>query len=458
MIFVDDPSLPHASSVKGSLQWRLNPSSDHKPHTPFLHWVDFSCDSNLPASKIAPSILPPPARIMPVPSTKGTGLSEMGKRSPSQEGAGAGLKVGSDDRRKGLDSQLWHACAGGMVQLPAVGAKVIYFPQGHGEQSATPPDFPRTLGPSGTVPCRVIAVNFLADAETDEVYARIRLQPEGTFAAEEDEAPTSQQQVEKPASFAKTLTQSDANNGGGFSVPRYCAETIFPRLDYSVDPPVQTVLAKDVHGDMWKFRHIYRGTPRRHLLTTGWSTFVNQKKLVAGDAIVFLRSATGQLCVGVRRSMRATSNGDTVSWHTGPAAHPRPPSRWEVKPPDSSDAAALRPGSIATSSLARNRARVTAKSVLEAATLAAAGQAFEVIYYPRASTAEFCVRMQTVKASLEHSWYPGMRFKMAFETEDSSRISWFMGTISAVQPADPIFWPNSPWRVLQVLHSRHLKG
>lgn len=65
--------------------------------------------------------------------------------------------------------------------------------------------------------------------------------------------------MEKPASFAKTLTQSDANNGGGFSVPRYCAETIFPRLDYTADPPVQTVIAKDVHGEVWKFRHIYRG-------------------------------------------------------------------------------------------------------------------------------------------------------------------------------------------------------
>ncbi|AQK66413.1 Auxin response factor 16, partial [Zea mays] len=47
-------------------------------------------------------------------------------------------------------------------------------------------------------------------------------------------------------------------------------------------------------------------------------------------------------------------------------------------------------------------------------------------------------------------WCPGMRFKMAFETEDSSRISWFMGTVSAVHVADPIRWPNSPWRLLQV--------
>ncbi|KAI3690723.1 hypothetical protein L2E82_48930 [Cichorium intybus] len=56
------------------------------------------------------------------------------------------------------------------------------------------------------------------------------------------------QNQEDPTSFAKTLTQSDANNDGGFSVPRYCAETTFPKLDYTADPPVQTILAKDVMG------------------------------------------------------------------------------------------------------------------------------------------------------------------------------------------------------------------
>lgn len=39
---------------------------------------------------------------------------------------------------------------------------------------------------------------------------------------------------------------------------------------------------------------------------------------------------------------------------------------------------------------------------------------------------------------------------MAFETEGSSRISWFMGSIYSVQVADPIRWPHSPWRLLQV--------
>ena len=44
----------------------------------------------------------------------------------------------------------------------------------------------------------------------------------------------------------------------------------------------------------FKFKQVMKllcipGQPRRHLLTTGWSSFVNKKKLVSGDAVLFLR-------------------------------------------------------------------------------------------------------------------------------------------------------------------------
>ncbi|KAF5808967.1 putative transcription factor B3-Domain family [Helianthus annuus] len=87
--------------------------------------------------------------------------------------------------------------------------------------------------------------------------------------------------------------------------------------DYTAEPPVQNIVAKDVHGKLWKFQHIYRGTPRRHLLTTGWSNFVNQKTLVAGDLIVFLRADNGDFCVGIRRAKRDFGRGfveSNCSW------------------------------------------------------------------------------------------------------------------------------------------------
>ncbi|CAN6556982.1 unnamed protein product [Malus baccata var. baccata] len=372
------------------------------------------------------------------------------------------------ESEKSLDPQLWHACAGGMVHVPPVNSEVFYFPQGHAEhaQAGGGVDF---FSASERIPslvlCRVAAIKFMADPETDEVFAKIRMNPienNEAFAADDGgtEADGSGNQ-EKPASFAKTLTQSDANNGGGFSVPRYCAETIFPRLDYSADPPVQTVIAKDVHGEVWKFRHIYRGTPRRHLLTTGWSTFVNQKKLVAGDSIVFLRAENGDLCVGIRRAKRGLDGGGgnelTCGWNN---SHSSGGGSGGCVLPYGGFSVFLREeenkmmrnggGNLSSNGNMRGKGRVRPESVVEAATMAANGQPFEVVYYPRASTPEFCVKASAVRAAMRVQWCSGMRFKMAFETEDSSRISWFMGTVSSVQVADPIRWPNSPWRLLQV--------
>ncbi|XP_052175088.1 auxin response factor 18 [Diospyros lotus] len=351
------------------------------------------------------------------------------------------------EAEKSLDSQLWHACAGGMVQMPAVNSRVFYFPQGHAEHALAAVDFGALPRLSPLILCRVADIKFMADPETDEVYAKLRLVPIGPNEPEFDDdgflgsdGSDSSESPEKPASFAKTLTQSDANNGGGFSVPRYCAETIFPRLDYTADPPVQTVVAKDVHGETWKFRHIYRGTPRRHLLTTGWSSFVNQKKLVAGDSIVFLRAENGDLCVGIRRAKRGISNGP--EWSPGSGLYGSFSgfmSGHEYKLSRSGCNGNL-----------RGFGGVRPEAVVEAASLAAGGQPFEVVYYPRAATPEFCVKASAVRAAMRVRWCCGMRFKMPFETEDSSRISWFMGTISSVQVSDPIRWPDSPWRLLQV--------
>ncbi|CAH9097494.1 unnamed protein product [Cuscuta epithymum] len=358
---------------------------------------------------------------------------------------------------KCLDSQLWHACAGGMVQTLRVNSKVFYFPQGHAEHTLTTVDFSPLPNIPPLILCRVCAVKYLADQETDEVYARITLVPIANNAGydedEDDELSRNNgiEAAEKSTSFAKTLTQSDANNGGGFSVPRYCAETIFPPLDYAADPPVQTLTIKDVHGVTWKFRHIYRGTPRRHLLTTGWSNFVNHKKLVAGDSIVFLRSTSGEIFVGIRRVKKASiSCLDTSSSWSSLAGKYAALSSFLKEDENKTKRNGDGNPSGSSGGGFRDRGRVNPQSVLEAAYLAACGNPFEVAYHPRASTPEFCVKASSVSSAMKIQWTPQMRFKMAFETEDSSRISWFLGTISSVRVIDPIQWPNSPWRLLQV--------
>jgi hypothetical protein len=59
---------------------------------------------------------------------------------------------------------------------------------------------------------------------------------------------------------------------------------------------VQFVSARDVHDVKWTFRHIYQGTQRQHQLTTGWSNFVNNKKLLPGE--------DGKVHIGLRHAKR----------------------------------------------------------------------------------------------------------------------------------------------------------
>ncbi|CAL5348311.1 unnamed protein product [Camellia sinensis] len=311
--------------------------------------------------------------------------------------------------------------------VPIGYSRVFYFPQGHAEHPSSPPFLSPLVSSQPLILCRIAAVNLLANAETDEVFAKLRLLPidrsrdYGGGGVEEDCGEAAAAAV----SFAKILTPSDANNGGGFSVPRFCADSIFPPLNFEAEPPVQTVSIRDVHGVSWEFRHIYRGTPRRHLLTTGWSKFVNHKKLIAGDSVVFVRNGfSGELFVGVRRAVR--SNADCGG-------------RWNCGGDGGGKEGFWRNG----------RGRVSAESVAEAAELAAQGMGFGVVYYPRVGLGDFVVKAESVEESLKVFWTSRMRVKMAMETDDSSRMTWFQGTVSPSMAPDNCPCRGSPWRMLQ---------
>ncbi|KAJ8542328.1 hypothetical protein K7X08_017194 [Anisodus acutangulus] len=102
-------------------------------------------------------------------------------------------------------------------------------------------------------------------------------------------------------SFCKVLTQSDIKINWGLPVPLKDAVKCFPPLDMGLQKPSQELIAKDLQGNEWRFKHAYQGQPRRHSLTNGWSTFVTSKKLLAGDLVVFLRDETSKLHVEIRR-------------------------------------------------------------------------------------------------------------------------------------------------------------
>lgn len=323
------------------------------------------------------------------------------------------------EEHKCLNSELWHACAGPLVSLPAVGSRVVYFPQGHSEQVAAStnkemesqiPNYPNL--PAQLI-CQLHNVTMHADAETDEVYAQMTLQPLNPQELKDPYLPAELGSANKQPTnyFCKTLTASDTSTHGGFSVPRRAAEKVFPPLDFTQQPPCQELIAKDLHGNEWKFRHIFRGQPKRHLLTTGWSVFVSAKRLVAGDSVLFIWNDNNQLLLGIRRASRPQT----------------------VMPSSVLSSDSMHIGLLAA-----------------AAHAASTNSRFTIFYNPRASPSEFVIPLaKYVKAVYHTRISVGMRFRMLFETEESS-VRRYMGTITGISDLDSVRWPNSHWRSVKV--------
>ncbi|KAM0959159.1 hypothetical protein ACFX2I_024315 [Malus domestica] len=321
---------------------------------------------------------------------------------------------------KCLNSELWHACAGPLVSLPLLGSRVVYFPQGHSEQVAASTNkevdahFPNYPNLPPQLICQLHNVTMHADVETDEVYAQMTLQPlnpqeqKDVYLLPAELGAANKQPTNY---FCKTLTASDTSTHGGFSVPRRAAEKVFPPLDYSQQPPAQELIARDLHDNEWKFRHIFRGQPKRHLLTTGWSVFVSAKRLVAGDSVLFIWNEKNQLLLGIRRANRPQT----------------------VMPSSVLSSDSMHIGLLAA-----------------AAHAAATNSRFTIFYNPRASPSEFVIPLaKYVKAVYHTRVSVGMRFRMLFETEESS-VRRYMGTITGISDLDSVRWPNSHWRSVKV--------
>ncbi|PIN24552.1 hypothetical protein CDL12_02737 [Handroanthus impetiginosus] len=348
--------------------------------------------------------------------------------------------LGSDE----LYKELWKACAGPLVDVPCNGERVYYFAQGHMEQLEASTNqelnlqIPRFNLPSKIL-CRVVDIRLLAEQETDEVYTQITLQPEPDQTEPTSLDPSPPDPPKQTVhSFCKILTASDTSTHGGFSVLRKHANECLPPLDMTQPTPTQDLVAKDLHGYEWRFKHIFRGKsvlqnsymktiilshvmsnvynpfnclssgqPRRHLLTTGWSTFVSSKRLAAGDSFVFLRGDNGQLRVGVRRLARQQSS----------------------MPPSVISSQSMHLGVLATASHA-----ITTQTL------------FVVYYKPR--TSQFIVGLNKYLDAMQHGFSVGMRFKMRFEGEDSPERR-FTGTIVGVGDFSSQ-WTHSTWRSLKV--------
>ncbi|KAK4776467.1 hypothetical protein SAY86_005155 [Trapa natans] len=203
-----------------------------------------------------------------------------------------------------LYRELWHACAGPLANLPLEGERVYYFPQGHMEQleasmhQGIEQQMPLFNLPSKIL-CEVVNVHLRAEPDTDEVYAQITLLPQ----SDQSEVTSPDPPVPEPPkckvhSFCKTLTASDTSTHGGFSVLRRHADDCLPPLDMSQQPPWQELVATDLHGNEWHFRHIFRGT----LFSVFYKPRTSRSEFIV-SVNKYLEARNHKLSVGMRFKM-----------------------------------------------------------------------------------------------------------------------------------------------------------
>nr|QBQ58100.1 transcription factor RAV1 [Eriobotrya japonica] len=121
--------------------------------------------------------------------------------------------------------------------------------------------------------------------------------------------------------FEKAVTPSDVGKLNRLVIPKQHAEKHFPlqsgstaTVTVSASSACKGVLLnfEDVGGKVWRFRYSYWNSSQSYVLTKGWSRFVKEKNLKAGDIVSFQRS-TGpdkQLYIDWKTKMSVNNNSN----------------------------------------------------------------------------------------------------------------------------------------------------
>ncbi|RLN43127.1 putative B3 domain-containing protein [Panicum miliaceum] len=105
--------------------------------------------------------------------------------------------------------------------------------------------------------------------------------------------------VEKEHMFEKVVTPSDVGKLNRLVIPKQHAERYFPALDAPAAAAAAAAGAgkglvlsfEDRAGKAWRFRYSYWNSSQSYVMTKGWSRFVKEKRLGAGDTVLFSRGA-----------------------------------------------------------------------------------------------------------------------------------------------------------------------
>ncbi|KAF7804266.1 B3 domain-containing protein [Senna tora] len=194
-----------------------------------------------------------------------------------------------------------------------------------------------------------------------------------------------EEEEEKEAMFEKPLTPSDVGKLNRLVIPKQHAEKYFPLGGGDQSSSGVSLSFEDESGKCWRFRYSYWNSSQSYVLTKGWSRYVKDKRLHAGDVVFFQRHRTDstRLFINWRRRHTPTTPaplphantnnnnvgvGVGVEWTPGfYSAHPyptHPHHPWTYQQPHSLHAPPGGGGALegdenkATSSAVGNRSRV----------------------------------------------------------------------------------------------------
>lgn len=113
--------------------------------------------------------------------------------------------------------------------------------------------------------------------------------------------------IPKEPLFEKPLTPSDVGKLNRLVIPKQHAEKYFPLNGNDSGENGLLLSFEDELGKPWRFRYSYWNSSQSYVLTKGWSRFVKEKRLDAGDIVLFERHRldADRLFIGWRRRTAA---------------------------------------------------------------------------------------------------------------------------------------------------------
>ncbi|XP_009776788.1 B3 domain-containing protein At2g36080-like [Nicotiana sylvestris] len=151
--------------------------------------------------------------------------------------------------------------------------------------------------------------NMSSNEEDEELEEQITEDKDQNIEQREEEIP-------KEHLFEKPLTPSDVGKLNRLVIPKQHAEKYFPLSGNNNNNSNESGTEKglllgfeDESGKSWRFRYSYWNSSQSYVLTKGWSRFVKEKRLDAGDIVLFERHRFDgdRLFIGWRRRNTAVS-------------------------------------------------------------------------------------------------------------------------------------------------------